>query len=86
VVTRIATASVAGALAAALIARIAAGSHGSVARRATLDATLGQGASLEVRRDPHCLRCGMLQRPVPIIQTRNRWEVSASVAEACPTC
>jgi len=33
-VTRIATASVAGALAAALIARIAAGSHGPVARRA----------------------------------------------------
>jgi bacteriocin biosynthesis cyclodehydratase domain-containing protein len=83
-VTRIATASVAGALAAALIARIAAGSHGSVARCATLDATLGQGSSLEVRRDPHCLRCGMLQRPVPIVQTRNRWEVSASVAEACP--
>ena len=82
--TRIATASVAGALAAALIARIAAGSHGSAARRATLDATLGQGSSLEVRRDPHCPRCGMLQRPVPIVQTRNRWEVSASVAEACP--
>ena len=83
-VTRIATSSVAGALAAALIARIAAGSHGSVARRATLDATLGQGASLELRRDQHCPRCGTLQRPVPIIQTRNRWEVSASVAEACP--
>jgi molybdopterin/thiamine biosynthesis adenylyltransferase len=84
VATRIATASVAGALAAALIARIAAGSHGSVARRATLDATLGQGASLEVRRDPHCPRCGMLQRPVSIIQTRNRWEVPASVAQVCP--
>jgi bacteriocin biosynthesis cyclodehydratase domain-containing protein len=81
---RIAGASVAGALAAALIARITAGSHGSAARRATLDATLGQGSSLEVRRDPHCPRCGMLQRPVPIVQTRNRWGVSASVAEACP--
>lgn len=82
--TRIATASVAGALAAALIARIAAGAHGSVARRATLDATLGQGASLEIRRDPHCRRCGPLQRPVPIVQTRNRWEAPASVALACP--
>ena len=82
--TRIATASVAGALAAALIARIAAGAHGSVARRATLDATLGQGASLEIRRDPHCRRCGSLQRPVPIVQTRNRWEAPASVAHACP--
>jgi bacteriocin biosynthesis cyclodehydratase domain-containing protein len=81
---RIATASVAGALAASLIARIAAGSHGSVARRATLDATLGQGASLEIRRDPHCPRCGSLQRPVPIVQTRNRWEASASVVHACP--
>ncbi|MEY2919867.1 MAG: hypothetical protein RL261_1172 [Pseudomonadota bacterium] len=84
VATRIATASVAGALAAALIARIAVGSHGSVARRATLDATLGQGSSLEIRRDPHCPRCGMLQRPVSIVQTRNRWEVPASVAEVCP--
>ncbi|MBP6105944.1 MAG: hypothetical protein V9E93_04350 [Steroidobacteraceae bacterium] len=83
-VTRIATASVAGALAAALIARIAAGAHGSVARRATLDATLGQGASLEIRRDPQCRRCGSLQRPVPIVQTRNRWEAPASVAHTCP--
>jgi bacteriocin biosynthesis cyclodehydratase domain-containing protein len=82
--TRIATASVAGALAAALIARIAAGAHGSVARRATLDATLGQGASLEIRRDPRCRRCGSLQRPVPIVQTRNRWQAPASVAHLCP--
>ncbi len=82
--TRIATASVAGALAAALIARIAAGSHGAVARRATLDATLGQGSSFEIRRDPHCQRCGSLQRPVSIVQTRNRWDVSAVVAELCP--
>jgi bacteriocin biosynthesis cyclodehydratase domain-containing protein len=81
---RIATASVAGALAAALIARIAAGSHGSVARRATLDATTGQGASLEIRRDPHCPRCRAVQRPVPIVQTRNRWDVPASVAQSCP--
>ena len=82
--TRIATASVAGALAAALIARIAAGAHGSIARRATLDATLGQGASFEIRRDPHCRRCGSLQRPVPIVRTRNRWEAPASVATTCP--
>jgi bacteriocin biosynthesis cyclodehydratase domain-containing protein len=82
--TCIATASVAGALAAALIARIAAGAHGSVARRATLDATLGQGASHEIRRDPDCRRCGSLQRPVPIVQTRNRWQAAASVAQACP--
>lgn len=82
--TRIATASVAGALAAALIARIAAGAHGSVARRATLDATRGQGASLEIRRDPRCRRCGSLQRPVPIVQTRNRWQAPASVAHLCP--
>jgi bacteriocin biosynthesis cyclodehydratase domain-containing protein len=80
----IATASVAGALAAALIARIAAGAHGSVARRAALDATLGQGASHEIRRDPHCRRCGSLRRPVPIVQTRNRWQAAASVAQACP--
>jgi hypothetical protein len=71
-------------LAAALIARIAAGAHGSVARRATLDATQGQGASHEIRRDPHCRRCGSLQRPVPIVQTRNRWQAAASVAQACP--
>ena len=82
--TRIATASVAGALAAALIARIATGSHGAVARRATLEATLGQGSSFEIRRDPHCPRCKSLQRPVPIVQTRNRWDVSAAVAEMCP--
>ncbi len=82
--TRIATASVAGALAAALIARVAAGAHGSVARRATLDATLGQGASLEIPRDPRCRCCGSLQRPVPIVQTRNRWEATASVAHTCP--
>jgi hypothetical protein len=82
--TRIATASIAGALAASLIARIASGPHGSVARRATLDATLGQGASLEIQRDPHCPCCRSLQRPVPIVQTRNRWQASASVAHACP--
>lgn len=82
--TRVATASVAGALAAALLARIAAGAHGSLARRATLDASSGQGASLEIRRDPHCPRCRAVQRPVPIVQTRNRWEVPASVAQACP--
>ena len=80
----VATASVAGAIAAALIARIAAGSHGAVARTATLDATLGQGTSVEVRPDAQCPRCSNLQRPVPIVHTRNRWDVSAAVAQACP--
>jgi molybdopterin/thiamine biosynthesis adenylyltransferase len=81
---RIAAAGVAGAVAASLIARIATGMHGPVARRATLDATLGQGVSLEVQRDPHCPRCGSLQRPVPIVRTRNRWDTAASVVHACP--
>jgi hypothetical protein len=80
----VATASVAGALAAAVIARIASGSHGSVARTATLDATQGQGTSLEVRRDPHCPRCAAMQRPVRIVRTRNRWDVSSSLSEVCP--
>lgn len=82
--TRIATASVAGALAASLIARIASGSHGSVARRATLDPTAGRGASLEIRRNPRCPRCGSLQRPVPIVRTHNRWAIPACVARSCP--
>lgn len=80
----IATASVAGAVAAALIARIAAGAHGAIARTATLDATLGQGTSLELRPDSHCPRCSNLQRPVPIVHTRNRWDVSSAVAQSCP--
>ena len=80
----VATASIAGALAAALIARVAAGAHGAVARRATLDATLGQGTSVELARDPDCLRCGALERPVPIVQTRNRWSSSSTVTRACP--
>jgi molybdopterin/thiamine biosynthesis adenylyltransferase len=82
--TSIATASIAGALAAALIARVASGAHGSVARRATLDASLGQGASVELRRDLECPRCHALRRPMPIVQTRNRWAVSATVASECP--
>lgn len=82
--TSIATTSIAGALAAALIARVASGAHGSVARRATLDASLGQGASVELRRDPQCSRCHALQRPMPIVQTRNRWAVSTTVASECP--
>ncbi|MVD21643.1 hypothetical protein D6U55_19385, partial [Vibrio cholerae] len=41
----ITAASVAGGLAAALLARVAAGAHGPVARRATLDAALGTGTS-----------------------------------------
>lgn len=80
----VATASVAGAIAAALVARIAAGSHGAMARRATLDATLGQGSSVELRPDAQCPRCSNLQRPVPIVHTRNRWDVSAAVAQSCP--
>lgn len=76
----VASASVAGALAAALIARVAAGAHGSVSRRATLDATLGQGTSLEVRRDPGCPRCRTIERPVPIVHTRNRWAVAGPIA------
>jgi hypothetical protein len=67
-----------------LIARIAAGSHGAMARTATLDATLGQGTSVEVRPDAQCPRCSNLQRPVPIVHTRNRWNVSEAVAQACP--
>lgn len=80
----VAITSTAGAVAAALLARIAAGSHGSVARTATLDATLGHGTSMEIQRDPRCPRCANLQRPVPIVHTRNRWDVNAGVAAACP--
>lgn len=82
--TSVATASVAGAIAAALIARIAAGSREAIARTATLDASLGQGTSVEVRPDAQCPRCAGLQRPVPIVHTRNRWSVPASVAQSCP--
>ena len=80
----VATASVAGGIAAALIARIAAGSHGAVARAATLDAALGQGTSVELQPDANCPRCSNLQRPVPIVHTRNRWSVSDALAQACP--
>ena len=82
--SRIATASIAGALASALLARIAAGAHGAVARRASLDTTSGDGTSVELPRDPKCPRCGALQRPVPIVLTRNRWEVSKCVRAASP--
>ena len=82
--TRVATVSIAGTLAASVIARIAAGSHGAVARRATLDAGSGRGASLEIQRDLLCERCHDLQRPLSIVHTRNRWVVPASVAETCP--
>lgn len=78
------TTSVAGGLAAALLSRVAAGAHGFVARRATLDATRGEGTSVELRRDPRCRCCGALERPVPIVHTRNRWAPSDSVAAACP--
>jgi hypothetical protein len=82
--TSVATASVAGGIAAALIARIAAGSHGAVARAATLDAALGQGTSVELQPDANCPRCSNLQRPVPIVHTRNRWSVPEAVAQMCP--
>jgi hypothetical protein len=82
--TSVATASVAGGIAAALIARIAAGSHGAVARSAALDAALGQGTSVELQPDANCPRCSNLQRPVPIVHTRNRWSVSEALAKACP--
>ena len=79
-----AAASIAGALAAALIVRVAAGAHGTVARRATLDLATGAGTSVELRRDSGCVRCGTLQRPVPIIHTRNRWLVSSQVVTESP--
>jgi len=78
------TASIAGGLAAALLARVAAGAHHAVARRAMLDATLGQGTSVVLTRDPGCVRCRSLERPVPIVQTRNRWVPSNSVTATCP--
>jgi molybdopterin/thiamine biosynthesis adenylyltransferase len=81
---RVAAASAAGAVAAAQIARIAAGAHGTVARTATLDATRGAGMSVEVHPDAQCPRCANLQRPVPIVHTRNRWTVSEAVAHSCP--
>jgi hypothetical protein len=83
-VAQVATCSIAGALAAALIVRIAAGSHGRVARRASLDTTSGAGSSVELSRDPDCVRCRGLARPVPIVYTRNRWSVSSAVATSSP--
>lgn len=80
----ITTSSIAGALAAALLARIEAGSHGRVARRASIEATAGAGRSVELRRDPDCARCGGLVRPVAIVRTRNCWAVSPAVEQACP--
>lgn len=81
---QVTTASIAGALAAALLARIAAGSHGRVARRASIEVSSGDGRSVELHRDPDCARCGGLVRPVAIVHTRNCWTVSQAVAQACP--
>ena len=39
---------------------------------------------MELRPDARCPRCSNLQRPVPIVHTRNRWEVPEAVARACP--
>ncbi|MCE3284653.1 MAG: hypothetical protein K0R70_909, partial [Steroidobacteraceae bacterium] len=83
-VAHVATCSIAGALAAALVVRIAAGSHDRVARRASLDTTSGAGSSVELSRDPDCVRCHGLSRPVPIVFTRNRWSVSSAVATSSP--
>jgi hypothetical protein len=83
-VPKVDAATVAGGLAAALVARVVAGVGGFVPRRATFDAALGEGSSLEIERDPGCGRCGGLERPVPIVHTRNRWGVPAHVAAACP--
>jgi hypothetical protein len=76
--------SIAGALTAALTARIATGAFGSVARRATLDTVSGAGTSVEWPRDPECALCRGLERPVPIVRTRNRWTVSTQLAESFP--
>ena len=81
---QVTTSSIAGALAAALLARIAAGSHGRVARLASIEVASGAGRSIELRRDPNCARCGGLVRPVAIVHTRNSWAVSPAVAQACP--
>jgi hypothetical protein len=78
------TASIAGALAAALLARIVAGSHGRMSRRASIDAVSGEGRSIELHRAADCPRCGGLVRPVAIVHTRNRWAVSPAVVRACP--
>lgn len=80
----VAVESIAGGLAAALLARVAAGSHGLVARRATLETSSGAGTSVELRRDPACARCSALERPMQIVHTRNRWAPSGSVAAAFP--
>jgi hypothetical protein len=77
--------NVAGALAAAVLVRVVAGTYGMVARRVVLDMTRGQGSAVELRRDPHCPRCHALQRPVPIVHTRNRWTVSPAVARDSPS-
>jgi|GEM_PF-4414603 len=79
------TASIAAALAAAMLVRVVAGTYGHVARRAMLDTTAGTGSSVELRRDPRCPRCHALQRPVPIVHTRNRWAVSSEVATYSPS-
>jgi hypothetical protein len=81
---QVTTSSIAGALAAALLSRIAAGSHGRVARRASIEAASSTGRSIELQRDPGCRRCGGLIRPVAIVHTRNSWNVSPAVARACP--
>jgi hypothetical protein len=78
------TSSIAGALAAAMLVRVASGTYEGVARRAMLDTSTGQGSSVELRRDPRCPRCHALQRPVPIVHTRNLWAVSAQVTACSP--
>ena len=81
---RVTTATAAAGLAVALVPRVAVGVGDFVARRATLDASTGTGESCELPRDRHCSRCRGMQRPVPIVRTRNRWDVPAHVLTAFP--
>jgi bacteriocin biosynthesis cyclodehydratase domain-containing protein len=78
------TAETAGALAAAIVARVAAGVHGARSRRVTLDTVTGTGMAIELPRDPECPRCHDLERPMAIVHTRNRWVASVDALSACP--
>lgn len=78
------TEEAAGALAAAIVSRVASGAHGARSRRVTLDTVTGTGLVVELTRDPECLRCRDIERPMPIVHTRNRWVASANALNACP--
>ena len=81
---RVGAATTAAGLAVALVPRVVVGVGNFVARRATLDASTGTGDSCELSRDHRCNRCHGIQRPVPIVRTRNRWDVPAHVLAAFP--